>query len=117
MGLDVGHIAGVHYLLDVLDECLETCVASGTSGEMVTDTVPPGLRLWHAGSIGSATRSTSGAVLGLFSSVGLTGELAAVAARQGSRVLTAGLDCLYGTPPARGLHAPRLPGQVSPTIR
>jgi hypothetical protein len=72
MGLDVGHIAGVHYLLDVLDECLETCVASGTSGEM---------------------------------------------ARQGSRVLTAGLDCLYGAPPARGLHAPSLAGQVSPTIR
>ncbi len=45
-----------------------------------------------------AGHDASGAVLGLFSTVGFTGELAAEAARQGSRVLTAGLDRLYGAP-------------------
>ena len=44
-----------------------------------------------------AGHEASGAVLGLFSTVGFTGELAA-AARPGSGVLTAGLDCLYGAP-------------------
>lgn len=43
------------------------------------------------------------AVLGLFSTNGFTNELAAEAARSGSRVLLAGLDRLYGTLPGQEL--------------
>jgi uncharacterized protein len=38
----------------------------------------------------------SGAVLGLFSTAGFTGELLAEAAKPGGRVLVAGLNRLYG---------------------
>jgi hypothetical protein len=46
----------------------------------------------------AAGHDASGAVLGLFGTVGFTDELAIEAARQGSRVLIAGLDRLYGAP-------------------
>lgn len=45
----------------------------------------------------SAGHDASGAVLGLFSTAGFTGDLAAEAARPGSQVLIAGLGRLYAS--------------------